>query len=438
MMGRSILILLVLLLAPLVLSAEELQLPDAWSAPQAIAFALRNSPDSRIAAARIAEAEAQLRLAQAANYPQLGLSAGYTQTDNPMHSFGNILNQGAFSPAIDFNQPGRTDNLNLTASLQYRFYNGGRDLARQQVASAGVAAAAAGEGRVDQQLGFAVFHAYLRLVETAGLVEAREAALEAIDSSLAVARARFEAGDLLKVDLLNLEVQQSRAHENHIQALHDQQLAQKIFLQLLGLSEREVLITESSPEPQRPADLSIDDRAELRHVTAELRAAEAAVRAAAGGRLPTIDGFASYQLDRGEETNGDGDSWMAGVKVDFKLFDGHRTASEVVAAEARLARTRAEKRKLELALGLELTRARLALDKAEQRHAVTRKMVEQAGESESLSRAQFRAGVILASDLIDSENRLTDARVRDLLAASAIQIAVADLRRSAGLPIFDE
>jgi len=59
-------------------------------------------------------------------------------------------------------------------------------------------------------------------------------------------------------------------------------------------------------------------------------------------------------------------------------------------------------------------------------------------ESENLTQARFQAGVLLVSELIDSENRLTDARVRHALASSAVQIAVADLRRAAGLPQYAE
>ena len=65
-------------------------------------------------------------------------------------------------------------------------------------------------------------------------------------------------------------------------------------------------------------------------------------------------------------------------------------------------------------------------------------MMELAEESARLSRARFKEGVILASDLIDVENRLTDARVRHSLALATYRVAVADLRRAVGLPQFDE
>jgi outer membrane protein TolC len=85
-----------------------------------------------------------------------------------------------------------------------------------------------------------------------------------------------------------------------------------------------------------------------------------------------------------------------------------------------------------------VTQAQLALELARKRQQVTEKTVEQAVESESLTQARFQAGVLLMSELIDSENRLTDARVRHVLASSAVQIAIAELRRAAGLPQYTE
>lgn len=436
-MISTVRLLLVLLLAlPTAALAGETPLPESWTARQAVAFALRNSPDSRIAVARVKEARALLSRAQAGFYPQVGLSAGYSQTDNPMYSFGNILNQGEFSPSIDFNNPGRTDDLNLSVGVRYRFYNGGQDRAHRQAARAGVEVSAAESRQVRQQLAFAVFRSFQAIVESENIHRARLAALKAIRSALGVAQARFEAGDLLKVDLLNLEVQESRALEGRIQAEHQLRLAQKVFLQLLGLDDREVRIDAAAQVLARPAVTGLEARPELRRMQAALRAAEAELTAARGSRLPTLDGFASYQHDEGTVLSGSGDSWMAGLKLDFKLFDGHLATSAIAASQARLERLRAEQHKLALALGLELTRAELNLSQAEQRREVTRKMVEQAAESESLSQAQFRAGVILSSDLIDSENRLTDARVGNALATSAVEVAVADLRRAAGLPLF--
>ncbi len=419
--------------------AAEPPVPEVWTARAAVDFALHNSPDSRVASQRILEARALLQKAEVSFYPQIGLSGSYTQTDNPMYSFGNIINQGAYRDGIDFNAPGRTDNLNLGVGAEYRFYNGGQDLAHQAAAAAGVELSAAERESIQLRLGFEAFRQFQQIVEAEAVLHAQSAALDALRSSLKVAAARYNAGDLLKVDLLNIEVQESRTLESQIQAVHNLELAKQIFLTLLGLSADEVHIDNSAQEsPSLPESRSADQRPELQRLQAALRASEAQRTAARGSRRPTLDGFASYQYDQGTVLDGSGDSWMAGLKVNFKLFDGHSAAADIALAEARLGGLRAEQRKLTLTLALEIKRANLALNQARLRRQLTLKMVEQATESEQLSRARFEAGVILASDLIDTETRLTDARVRHAVATSAIKIAIADLRRATGLAPFPQ
>ena len=70
------------------------EFPETWTARQAITFARQNNPDRQMAAQRIVEADALLLKTSATLYPQLELSGSYSQTNNPMLSFGNILNQG--------------------------------------------------------------------------------------------------------------------------------------------------------------------------------------------------------------------------------------------------------------------------------------------------------------------------------------------------------
>ena len=419
------------------LSAADPPEPRMWDVKSAIAFALQNNPDSQIATQRLAEAAAMLSKAQVAKYPQLALSSSYTWTNNPLYSFGNIVNQGAITPTTDFNDPGRNDNLKVTADLSYRFYDGGRKGFYQQAAGYGIEASAQQRQAVLHQLGFEVFRSFERISETQSVYLARQSALEALNSSVAVARARFDAGELLKIDLLNLEVQQSQAEENLIQAEQDLELAKRIFAHLLGLKNQPIHII-ATPElpPAPPHGFEPKQRPERQSLSAAIQAAEAQLEAAKGLRRPSVDGFGSYQIDRGFKLDGGSHSWLAGARIDFKLFDGYNSRAEIALEQARLERLRAEEHKLELAIDLEVSRAELALSQARQRLLVTDKIVEQARESVELSRARFREGVILASDLIDSETRLTEAEVRQAVARSALRLAAADLRRAAGFALY--
>ncbi|PIE56345.1 MAG: transporter [Desulfobulbus propionicus] len=419
-------------------TAGDSPLPTSWTSQDAVRFALNNSPDARSSQQRILGARADLQSATAALYPKIGVSVEYTRTDTPMYSFGNILNQGVFDQRIDFNDPGVSDNLQFKTTARYRLYSGGQTQAAIEAASALEKAADFDLDALHSTLGYEVVRAFYTIIQAEETVGANISTLKAIEASLVVAQARYEEGDLLKTDLLNLEVQQARARENLIQAEHGLELARLGFLNLLGLEERAVVLdTAGSVVQQTPQAPEESNRAELRAMDARIEAAQASLTQARAGFYPTVDTFLSYQLERGLELDGSSDSWLGGLRLDYTLFDGKRTSAAVQRAHTDVQRLHEQRRKIRLAFTLEKETAVLALALAEERIQVTDKMLTLARESVALSRARFREGVILSSDLIDAENRLNDAEVRHAVAKAAQKIAVADLRRCSGLPQFD-
>jgi len=419
--------------------SQQPKIPRVWTAKNAVEFALAGNPDSFIAQKRIEEAQATAEIAKAADYPSINLSAEYAQTNTPMYSFGNILNQGAFDRNVDFNNPGRTDNLNLKALIAYRLYNGGRDQAEIEAAEASTEMSRSDLIAVHQHLEFEVIKTFLGIIQAQEMVKVRRTSLEAIKAALDVGRARYEAGDLLRQDLLNLELQQSRGSEDLIQSRHNLELTKRSFLNLLGLTDGDVILSDKNETIQQvPELIDYQNRQELQHLHSLEQVSLAQLQKAKGGKKPTVDAFASYQLDAGAVLEEAGDSWLAGVKMDYNLFDGKRTSSEIAKAKSRLHEIRGLIRKTELALNLEIQQAELNYEQAIKRLSVTEKMVTVAEEGTRLSRVRFKEGVILASDLIDFEMRLSDAHARQLAARVRYQIAIANLRRAAGLPQFPD
>ncbi len=414
--------------------------PAVWSAHEAVRFALANNPDSKIGRQRLIAAQAAIDLERAAMSPQVTLSSQYSQTNAPMYSFGNILNQGEFTNTINFNDPGRTDSLHAGVQMAYRLYNGGRDRAGVAAAGAQAEAFRMELAAVRSRLAFAAVRAFYGISQAEEIIGAEKAAFEAVSASLEVARARYEAGLLLQDAVLDLEVQQSRARENLIQAEHALALARKVFLTLLGLGEGEAAIAPASGDEQQipPAPAGAGSRFELKNLDAMIDAAQARMRQARAGYSPAVDGYAGYQAEHGTITGGSGDSWQAGVKLQYSLFDGQRTSAEVARAAAQLTEAQEERRKTELAIGLEVEQALRALRESEERLQVTDKTVSQATKSAEINRARFGEGVVLSSDLIAVENRLTEATIRRTLARTARRVAIADLRRAVGLPQFDD
>ena len=133
--------------------------------------------------------------------------------------------------------------------------------------------------------------------------------LLSITAALDVGKARFDAGDLLQQDLLNLELQQSRADENLIQSRHILELTRRSFLNLLGLREGEITIApDSITNQQLPRSFDYSNRQELKRLEAIEQEAQAELQKATGGTLPSVDAFAGYQIDSGSVLGEAGDS----------------------------------------------------------------------------------------------------------------------------------
>lgn len=419
-------------LAPAALRAEP------WTLDRAVATALENSPDARVARARVEAAQAFVDQAGAAWLPQVSVSGRYTDTNSPMMAFGSILNQRAFNFGLDFNHPGRIDNLNATGTVAYNIYSGGRATAGRTAARAGTEAAGHDLRTAQQQLATEVVKAVLNLRKAREAVTAVAGGVQAYEAAAAAARARFDAGQLLKADLLSLEVQLAQTRENLSSARHGAALAGLAFQFVLGLepAATPVELVEDDPALSRltpPDTHDFSRRPELLGLEARVRAAGAMVEAARGARRPTVNAFASYQYDQGWKTDRHGDSWLAGLSVDVNLFDGGQTTGKIRQGNAELTQVKEMLRKATLGIALEVEQARLAHADAAERLAVSGRAVEQAEESARLSRARFEKEALLTADLIGVESRLLEAKLRRTIAAADERLALVELRRALGL-----
>lgn len=411
---------------------------EMWTLDRAVATALEQNPDARLARARVEGARALVEQSRSAWMPQLSVASRYTVTNSPMMAFGSILNQRAFSNTIDFNQPGQIDNLNATGTVAYNIYSGGRATAGRTAAREGAEAADRDLHTAHQQLTAEVIKAALDLRKAREAVLALEGGVKAYEAALGVAQSRFEAGQMLKSDLLSLEVQLAQTRESLSAARHGAALAARAFRFVLGLdvSEEPVELAADDPALDRlavPDTRDTSQRPELLGLQSRLRAAEAMVNAAQGGRRPTVNAFASYQYDRGWELGRDATGWLAGVSVDLNVFDGGQTSGKIRQSRAEVAQVREMLRKATLGIALEAERARLAHADAVERLAVTGSAVAQADESAALTRARFEKQAVLTADVIGAETRLIEARLRRTFAAVDERLALVELRRALGL-----
>ena len=408
---------------------------ERWTLERALAQALNQNPDARLARQRIAAAQAGLEQANAAFWPRLQFQSSYTRTDNPMMVFGSILNQRAYpSAGLNFNDVPEVDDLNTRGLVTVPLYGGGKLRAGREGAKAGSEAARQENEAVRNALGFEVSRGFYSVLKTRQFIRAAEAAVKALEGSLSVARKRLAAGSLLKSEALDLEVRLAQAREDLVRARNANALAGRALRNLLGLEAGDFEVAESAPTVTAPDSGDFSARAELAAARQRERAALEQVRGARSGYLPRVSAFGSLDYDYGWKFENGGGSYTAGAIVQWELWDGKLTRAKVREAAANLESAREEERKLRLALEFEVEQARLDLKAANERLAVTGEAVAQASESAGLTRARFEQGAALSTYVIDAETALVAARVRRAEAEADRQIAIAALRKALALP----
>ncbi len=410
---------------------------EPWTLERALDYALAHNPDAQIAQQRIAAARAGLEQANSSFWPHLQVQSSYTRTDNPMMVFGSILNQRSYNSSLNFNNVPDMDNLNARGIVTVPLYAGGRNVAGRQAAKAITEAAKQDSAAIRNALGFEVSQTFYTVLKMRQFIQAAEAAVNSFETNLVVAQKRLDGGTLLKSDVLDIEVRLAQSREDLVRARNANALAERALRNLLGIEDGEFTVADTAPVALAPNSSDFSQRPELAAARERASAAQAQVRGAKSGYQPRVSAFGSLDHDYGWVTGGDGNSYTAGVMLQWDLWDGFSTRAKTREAKANLEFAREDQRKLRLALDFEVEQARLNLKAADERLAVTEKTIEQATESTSLTRNRFEQGLALSTQLIDSESALVAARVRRAEAESDQHIAIAALRKALALPQLD-
>jgi outer membrane protein TolC len=407
---------------------------EPWTLQRALEQALAHNPDAQLARQRIAAAQAGLQEANAAFWPRLQFQSSYTRTDNPMLSFGNILNQRVYSTSLNFNDVPDTDDLNARGLLTVPLYTGGRNKAGRQAAKANAEAARQDREATQNALGFEVVRAFNTILKTREFIRAAKATVDSYQTNVVLAQKRVEGGSLLRADFLDLEVRLAQAREDLVRARNADLLAHRSLRNLLGIEDAEFEISDSVPTLSVPNSHDFSGRPELAAASQRERAAEEQARGAKSGYLPRLSAFGSLDYDYGWKFENGAGSYTAGGLLQWDIWDGNLTRAKVNEARANLESAREEHRKIRLAIDLEVEQARLDLQSAHERLTVTQQAVSQASESAELNRARFQQGAALTTQLMDSETSLVNARVRRAEAEADEHVAIAALRKAIGLP----
>lgn len=429
--------LLILGAAELVLAAEPLTLD------QAIETALKSNPGLRAADKQTEAAEAGVVKSSSGFLPKVNLSETWSKSDNPLMVLGTKLNREMVAPT-DFapdtiNNPDSLSNYNTRLSVMQPVWSGGKEYLGVTQAKLARDAAVQDRNRTRQETVFNVVKAYY------GVLLAREyrtVALQSLETSSAnvkLAEARFKAGAVLQSDLLRARVQEAEVKEMVTRAESGVTLSLANLNFAMGVSQQEAYDVSgnlAAKEPEKNLDALTGEALALRPDLVSLgfnrKNAEAGVSQARTDYAPTLSIMGQTDWNSGRPAGDDAKSWAVMAVLQWNIFDGLVTSSNVKQAAAQAGRMRAMEDQMKAAVQLQVKQAYYGLQASRDRITATASSVQEAEEGLRIVQKRYEVGMTNFVDVLGAESALIRARTGALQALYDNNVADAELKLATG------
>jgi len=461
---KKIFVLMFLLCLPIILSAQE---KLTLTLKRCIRLALERNEAVLQAQETLRRAEANLRMAQSDQNPQVGLTSSFLQREN-----GDSRD--------------KYKNYRSSVSLSQLLLRFGETPDFLDKAQEDVRIALLDEyERAKKEVAYNVRRVFYNILLAQEEIEERNKLSSAIRKKLSRVKEREKAGILLKINVLNTELElaeQQRAINDLERGLHLNKIE---LVQLIGedeLKEVELVggISEIEYTLSDAVKLALVNRLDLQLLTGDIERQKRLVKETLWTRLPelgasfryengllslqqrnqTWDALFSYDVpiwekepQQGEEAQGIGmtypsdyvdygkqEGWELRFNFDIPIFDGLFTKERKKGEQAELNRVLFKKKDLEKAITLEVRRAYSSVTSAKERVEIEQKVVQIRQENLRLIEAlletaqestQYRS--LTFDDVISARAAYTEAQRVYFMARKAYVQAQEALLRTMGV-----
>ncbi|MDZ8084919.1 MAG: TolC family protein [Nostoc sp. DedQUE12b] len=421
---------------------EEVQLQgnQPITLAQALELARRNNRDLQVSLLELERNRAALREAQAALLPTLGVSTDLTRSQSANGQRQNELS-GPFAP----NQDQPSTSFSGEAQLSYNLYTSGRVQASIKAAEEQVRFSELAVETQSETIRLNVARDYYNLQQADEQVRIAQSAVLNSEASLRDAEALERAGVGTRFDVLRSQVNLANAQQNLTNARSQQtisrrQLATRISLpQAINISAADPVQLAGlwNPTLEQSIVLAYQNRPELQQQLAQRNISEQQRRQALAELGPQVSLVASYNLlDQFDDNVSVTDGYSFGVRATLNLFDGGAARARAAQQQANIAIAETQFAQQRNQIRFEVEQAYSTQQSSLENVQTANTALEQAREALRLARLRFQAGVGTQTDVINSENDLTQAEGNRVTAILDYNRALADLQRSVTLRAF--
>jgi outer membrane protein TolC len=385
------------------------QAVDSITLPFAIGLALKNSAALNAAQQGLSAAKARTSQAKSAWLPEVTGTGSYAYL-YPLETipFGGKVFQlypannwdlhvGADYVLFDFDKRGKTIRL---SKMGEQGLQTGTDLAAKAVAYQTIV----------------MFETILGSIQ---MIAAKQENISNLSQHLDFVKKKLSTGSATEFDVLRSEVQLTNS-QTELTDLENDLTKQHIdFRFLLGMPESAPVrcagaFDSSYREPPMDslADAALKQRTEIDLVNLGIKAAQMQLSLARADLAPALTAHVAGGAKNGYIPDLDQLewNWVAGAQITAPIFDGRRTHFHVKELESRLDSLRTMLADLQRRVRTDVLKAVADVKSAYEYLSEAAENIRLAGESRRIATLQYEAGAIQNLDLLDAEEKYTQAK----------------------------
>ncbi len=395
----------------------------------AVTTAIQNNRDITIAELKRREAEADVSAAAAKKNPSVSYSWQRNQypTQVVTTALGTQSSNHGYSQGINVSWPIWT----------FGKVEGAIDAARYQK---NIADLTVYKTEADTKL--AAVQAYYQYLEAVKLAEVQAQSVTDYASHLNNVQQQFDAGIVAKLDVLSSNVSLANAKQKSIAADNTRDVAEANLNNIMRVPMNTTLnpLDKNFPEPE--FDLTMEQailmaqkyRWELVEADYGVKAAEASLRSAKAGYLPTVSVGGGYSWKEASVTAVDKDDWAVQGGLSWSLWDGGATQASVKKADAAVKTAQETLLQAREKIELEVRQDYLNVLSYKEQIRAAEASVAQAEEAYKIAIVRYSSGVGINLDVLDAELALNTARTNYITALYNYNIGLATLEHAMGVP----
>jgi outer membrane protein TolC len=385
----------------------------------AIEMALCHHPDTRSAAAQVANTQALEGQSRAALMP---------------HVSGSVSVNGTRAEDSPF-----TDAAQAQLKLSYVLFDFGRTQATVDAARAATVAAKLDSNAVAQTVILDTASKYFALLAAQQSEEEAKASLAAAKLSKEDAQEQFDKGIAPRLEVLQAQSLLASAELAMVRARSSTVVATAALAQQVGLRANEKVTVSALGDPNAvklpPLEELMDEakakRPEAVAAKKRLEAAQARERAASAAGKPSLsfNVTGAQSQARGNAATG---QMGVGFMLDIPLFDGGLVRNQLRQAQAQTELAAADLDSWLQATELRVVQAHAQLSTAQQAYRSAETFLKAAKLAQEQAEGRYRAGVGTLSDSLDAQAKLTSARQQRVATLIDWHAAKLELSRAVG------